>query len=65
MQKINNRPYDQSDIVLANMVGVTPMNFVQIMSKIDEDQANSIMTRLLSDHDKEIKEGIQMFKDLM
>lgn len=65
MQKINNRPYDQSDRVLANMIGVTPMNFVQTISEMDEDQADSIMTRLLSDHDSEIQEGIRMFKDFI
>lgn len=56
--------YDQSDIMMANMIGVPVDKYLETLSELDEDQVNSIMTRLLSDHDREIKEGIEMFLDV-
>lgn len=63
MNKTKN--YDQSDLVLANTVGISVEQYLSAIKLMDQDQIDSIMTRLLSDHDSEIQEGIRMFKDFV
>jgi len=63
MNKTKN--YDQSDLVLANTIGISVEQYLSAIKLMDQDQLNSIMTRLLSDHDSEIQEGIRMFKDFI
>lgn len=63
MNKTKN--YDQSDLVLANTIGISVEQYLSAIKLMDQDQLNSIMTRLLSDHDSEIQEGVRMFKDFI
>lgn len=63
MNKTKN--YDQSDLVLANTVGISVEQYLSAIKLMDQDQIDSIMTRLLSDHDSEIQEGVRMFKDFV
>jgi len=63
MNKTKN--YDQSDLVLANTVGISVDQYLAAIKLMDQDQIDSIMTRLLSDHDSEIQEGVRMFRDFI
>lgn len=63
MNKTKN--YDQSDLVLANTIGISIDQYLSAIKLMDQDQLSSIMTRLLSDHDSEIQEGVRMFKDFI
>lgn len=63
MNKTKN--YDQSDLVLANTIGISVDQYLSAIKLMDQDQIDSIMTRLLSDHDSEIQEGVIMFRDFI
>lgn len=62
--KTIKKVYDPADRMLAAIIKVPVEEYVRGMELIDEGQRDAIMTRLLSDSDREIREGIQMFKDL-
>ena len=64
MMKINNRPYDQFDRMIATSLGVKVEEYIKKMSVLDADQHDAITARLISDNDKLIEEGKRMFNDI-
>lgn len=62
--KINNRPYDQFDKMVANSLGVKVEEYLKRMSTLDVEQQDAITSRLISDDDKLIEEGKEMFNDI-
>lgn len=56
--------FDVLDQVMASTIGVPVEEYIEKIESIDEEQASSIMFRLLSDDDATINEGIRMFNDI-
>ena len=52
------------DKVMASTVGVTTNDWVNTTKDIDTEDYEYITSKLMSDEDRDIKLGIQMFNDL-
>lgn len=52
------------DKVMASTVGVTTNDWVNTTKDIDAEDYEYITSKLMSDEDRDIKLGIQMFNDL-
>lgn len=52
------------DKLMADTVGVSVQEWLERTSELDSDQLDSITSRLVSDEDSVINEGIRMFNDI-
>lgn len=55
---------DLFDKLMADTIGTTVENWLSKTDDLDEDQLNSITTRLASINDEDVEEGIRMFNDI-
>lgn len=62
--KVNNSPVDQFDRMMSKFLGIPTDKYIAMMNTLDEEQKDVIISRLLSDDDKEIEEGKEMFNDI-
>lgn len=55
---------DLFDQVIAQTLGVPVQEYIDKIESLDQDQIDSIVLRLLSEDDTQVKEGIRMFNDI-